>query len=362
VVIAGIPWDTALKKSIREAHQPFDTGQSTLSNRIAAIAAHLVTSRTVLLLAPWNGAYRIAGSFGLDDDRRSNLFDHPIKLPAFASFKMFNRLRAEPWFAGHPIAAHIPMAGTAMGFAINHGEQKGALHLMLFDPEASLPRLRSTAAALTQLCALASEILAASEDNRAVADGFSEPNGTPMCADQASPVTDFLLATLQVKRRLLQRNGVSYFGLRTWSASIKTHQMRAIEAIKQSPPRAFIERAAEEITAEAKAITGTLGLTAVVPVPCGHSKIVKCFSVQLAEAVAKKLHVPFRPIFKETRLKGGSHPSQSAALLPMAVEAQLGGRVLLIDDIASSGRHIELAVNELRKSTEHVTAIAWIAK
>ncbi len=58
---------------------------------------------------------------------------------------------------------------------------------------------------------------------------------------------------------------------------------------------------------------------------------------------------------------GSSHPKTNAKRAPMRLAAPVEGPVLLVDDVATSGRHIEEASLLLRAQTAGaVLAVAWI--
>jgi predicted amidophosphoribosyltransferase len=154
---------------------------------------------------------------------------------------------------------------------------------------------------------------------------------------------------------------VSFVTLRTWNKSIKQHQMSALKIVKSDPDPLFVDAVAGEMAEHVRRLFGVPRVGCVVPVPGGHSKGEECLSVQLARALALKLKVPFVDALSQPPRKGRSHPRKNAELkAPKLVTDQAHESVLLIDDVATSGRHIELAVQSLRTMAQHVTAIAWI--
>ena len=59
-------------------------------------------------------------------------------------------------------------------------------------------------------------------------------------------------------------------------------------------------------------------------------------------------------------MKGVSHPKEFQNLPPLRWRVRPTGPVLLIDDVATSGWHIEEALNLLRQQAAPVTAMAWL--
>ena len=178
---------------------------------------------------------------------------------------------------------------------------------------------------------------------------------------QAEPISKFLFDTLIVKQRLLGRNGAAYLALRQWRKPIKPYQLKAIEAIKAFHEHICLEDVASEIATAVQKIYGHL-FTVIVPIPGGSSGREKSFSVALAETVAKKMNIPCKDILiGQPVAKGASHPKKSATLKPYTLREKVSGYVLVIDDVATSGRHIELAVQALKPNSDFCAAVAWIS-
>ena len=84
-------------------------------------------------------------------------------------------------------------------------------------------------------------------------------------------------------------------------------------------------------------------------------------SVLLAEAIAEKLGAAFcNVIAADVVKKGASSPKKSAALPPFKFSGALLGPVLVVDDVATSGRHMELAQMALRVYGVPVLGMVWI--
>jgi predicted phosphoribosyltransferase len=117
---------------------------------------------------------------------------------------------------------------------------------------------------------------------------------------------------------------------------------------------------ADEIAQHVRRFFGAPRIGCVVAVSCGHSRRDDCLSVQIAQMVASILAVAYVAAFECAPLPGSSHPRSQHFRTPKLVVAPTGDTVLLVDDVATSGRHIEAAVEVLRGKVSHVMAIAWL--
>jgi hypothetical protein len=175
------------------------------------------------------------------------------------------------------------------------------------------------------------------------------------------PAAKFLFETLTHKQALHARNGASYISLRTWKKTIKEYQIAALSAVKMFPPESFVDKVADEMASHAVRLFGSHSLTAIVPVPGGSSQTEQSLSEKLAACVAEKLSLPCQFVLKPQLVaKGKSHPSKNAKLKPYDLQQPVQGTVLLIDDVATSGRHIELAQTAIRQSGQDCFALSWI--
>jgi predicted amidophosphoribosyltransferase len=199
-----------------------------------------------------------------------------------------------------------------------------------------------------------------------IASGFipgdaamDEPNSAAK-AENAPVVSRFLLETLLKKPRLLQRKSQPYLALRTWRKPIKQYQISAIKALKSDVPEAFVAQISDELAKGVQSVYGATKDAVVVAVPCGHSGQ-NCLSHQIAAALALRLGVPHVAAFEPLKLTGSSHPKTNAKRPKMKLTAPVEQRVILVDDIATSGAHIEEAAKLLQKSAKAVWPIVWIA-
>jgi predicted amidophosphoribosyltransferase len=181
----------------------------------------------------------------------------------------------------------------------------------------------------------------------------ADPNGREATAA-------FLLETLVRRRALRSRKDVSYVTLRSWRQPIRAHQIAGLKAVKRHAPASLAAEAAAEIADDVRSLFGSQGFRAVVPMPCSHSAQGRCLSIAIGQALARDLDLPLVHALAIAPRKGSSHPKENAARAPMALAAPVEGPVLLIDDVATSGQHIEEATRLLRANGASVLALAWI--
>jgi predicted amidophosphoribosyltransferase len=174
------------------------------------------------------------------------------------------------------------------------------------------------------------------------------------------PASEFLLETLVRRRALRSRNGVSYVTLRSWRQPIREHQIRALRALKRHAPQAIAAEIAGEVAEDVGSLFGAGGFRAVVPMPCGHSSEGRCLSAEIARALGQQLSLPVAHALVLPKERGSSHPKANVKRAAMRLAAPVEGPVLLVDDVATSGRHIEEASQLLRAAGSGALAVAWI--
>lgn len=180
-------------------------------------------------------------------------------------------------------------------------------------------------------------------------------------APKADPLQAFLDRTLVRRTKLLSRNGVRFVTLRAWRKSLKAEQIDVFRAMKLAPTQPLVDLIAGEIEALLHSVLGANPFDAIVPMPCGHSVSDACLSVRIADRVAQHLGIPLRSVLTATQRSGSSHPKDNARRPPLRLAEPVQGAILLIDDIATSGRHIEEAVTFLRPSCKSVFPVAWLS-
>lgn len=158
---------------------------------------------------------------------------------------------------------------------------------------------------------------------------------------------------------LRSRNDVGYMTLRSWRKDDRKAQIAAMKAEKAAPVSPLVDEAAREIV-------DFLGKYVPVPdavvtsVPCGHSRRPDCFGKRLAQAVAAEVGLPFVQAWGDRFCEGVSHPKENSRLPPLTWESRPATLTIVIDDIATSGWHLEEAVTALRSIGVPAIALAWI--
>jgi PAS domain-containing protein len=176
----------------------------------------------------------------------------------------------------------------------------------------------------------------------------------------SSDTAEFLCETLAPRTLVRTRRGMSYLTLRAWRGAIKAHQVKALRALQQAPPPALVEAIAADMREAVDVIFGRAAFGNVVPVPSGHSPPEQDLSSLVAENLALQLELPVvRALACEPR-SGASDPLDSARRPPIRMAMNPGKPVLLVDYVATSGRHLEEAAALLRPTCGSVFTMAWI--
>lgn len=173
--------------------------------------------------------------------------------------------------------------------------------------------------------------------------------------------SNFLFDTLIHKRVVRSRNDMSFMTIRNWRSAIKEHQIKAFRAIKKAHHSAFAERVGKEFAQEIDNLVGRSTFKFVVPVPCGHSIPGACMAFSLARSLGAELGLPVIDAFVHLDQKGSSHPKTNASRPPMRLIQAVPGPALLIDDVATSGSHLEEASTRLKAAGTETFAMAWIS-
>ena len=185
-------------------------------------------------------------------------------------------------------------------------------------------------------------------------------SGTINLQESPAVTTAFLLNTLIEQRRMLRRDSITYHALARWRTPIKQWQIAALRALKADPPEALVAPIASQIADVAREMYGKGMFRLVVPVACGNSGP-DCLAYRLGQSVSANLSVPFHEAFAPIATTGKSHPRRNIGRERMQVSAPPREPVLLIDDVATSGAHLEEAVKLLRETAPAVLPLVWIA-
>jgi PAS domain-containing protein len=174
------------------------------------------------------------------------------------------------------------------------------------------------------------------------------------------PSLAFLLETLAARRAIRSRKTANYLTLRSWRNPIRGYQIKALKALKRNIPLGMAAAIAQEIAEEARNLVGFGAFKAIVPMPCGHSEPGSCLSLEIARALSAQIGLPVVTALACTPQKGVSHPKENAKRPPLMLAAKLAEPALLVDDVATSGAHMEEAIKLLKPHCGAVLALAWI--
>ncbi|MBL8590769.1 MAG: PAS domain-containing protein [Methylobacteriaceae bacterium] len=188
---------------------------------------------------------------------------------------------------------------------------------------------------------------------------ISVDRGAAAPAAPSEPTLAFLHETLVRKRSIRTRHELSYITLRAWRRPIREYQIKGLRALKADIPDEMPRLIAAELEEEARSLIGVAAFRAVVPVPCGHSAG-PCLSVEIARALAAAIGAPVVQALIAPRRSGVSHPKDNARRPPLTLSRPVSEPLILVDDVATSGSHLEEAAQLLRPHCGALLAIAWI--
>ena len=133
-----------------------------------------------------------------------------------------------------------------------------------------------------------------------------------------------------------------------------------MRVLKEFGPEELAIHAAADIKSTLEELLGALDFDFVTSIPCVHSKGDTCLSVLIGQKISSSTGIPFKQCFKREHQAGSSHPANNRRLPPFRLAEPVSGKILLVDDVATSGTHIEKAANRLRENGSSVFCVAWI--
>jgi hypothetical protein len=197
---------------------------------------------------------------------------------------------------------------------------------------------------------------------------LGEPRGPKRNAARARPVGFDpkagglgVLGSMVWRPAVYSRNDVSWVSARAWRDTSKAEDLAALKAAKAARSPAVLEAAASELATVLRRLRGDWSDHAVAPVPCGHSGTRDCFGKRLVQGVAAALGAGFVQLWEDRPVAGVSHPARNARLPELTWLAQPRGPILIVDDVASTGAHLEQAVIAVRGAGFPAMGAAWIS-
>jgi hypothetical protein len=148
---------------------------------------------------------------------------------------------------------------------------------------------------------------------------------------------------------IFRRNHVSWIAACAWPAGAKADDIAPLKRAKRELDRGLVDGAADLLATLVRQLRGDPPAEATTSVPCGHSRRPDCVGKQLAQAVAAALDLPFRQVFADRPRSGVSHPKEFTKLPPLEQIADACGSMILVDDLATSGWHVEESLTALRR-------------
>jgi hypothetical protein len=169
-----------------------------------------------------------------------------------------------------------------------------------------------------------------------------------------------LLGSLVYRPTVFRRNDVGWIAACAWRADAKADDVAALKRAKRELDRRLVDDATELLAVLVRQLCGDRAADAVTSIPCGHSRRPDCLGKQIAQAVAEALGLPFVQVFADRPCSGVSHPKEFAKLPPLQRIADPCSSMILVDDLATSGWHIEESLTALRGLGASASAFVWI--
>lgn len=171
----------------------------------------------------------------------------------------------------------------------------------------------------------------------------------------------FLAETLVQRRAIRERNSVNFLTLRSWRQAIREYQIEALKALKQNLPVHMPLLIAEEMAKEINNLVGAGAFRAIVPMPCSNGNNGTCLSREIARSLGTLLNLPVIMALAAPRNEGSSHPKKNLRRAKMMLVDNVTDPIILVDDVATSGAHIEEAVKLLKPKSGAVFPVVWIS-
>lgn len=177
----------------------------------------------------------------------------------------------------------------------------------------------------------------------------------------ASPARPPVFGSLIWRPNNYQRNATAYLAARSWRADAKKADIARLKAAKAAIAPAVLADAADDLVEVIRTHFGSLAGWSITCIPCGHSRRADCFGKQLAQRIAEQAGVPFVQVWDDRFCSGVSHPKEFQKLPPLDwIVEPPRVPVLVVDDVATSGWHMEEALLSLREVGVVAQGLVWI--
>jgi len=170
-----------------------------------------------------------------------------------------------------------------------------------------------------------------------------------------------VLGGLVHRPTVYSRKAVSWISVRSWAAKSRIADIAAVKVAKRAVDQGVIDAAAYELAAILRKMIGPATGWTVTNIPCGHSQRPDCFGKRLSAAVAQQLGIVHLEVWADRFCTGSSHPKEFAKLGPLEWIAAPTSAMIVIDDVATSGWHMEEALTALRNRDITALGVVWIS-
>lgn len=319
----------------------------------------------ITLFDAHEGHVKVLGRFGTINTYSRNFAIpglHAIDRP----FVSYRAVQTDRVFEGHPVRLLESRVQTLVAAVLQHNMLASRISLTVINAAPAFFDDPESFACFSQLVQhfrklLADQCLVKAHVAMPGKRAKAAPSAIAPHPERTDPSASFLLDTLRKTQSLHSRNAASYVTVRRWRSALKPYQIAALQALKPVAPKSFLDVVTKEMAETAVHLFGNQTIAAVVPVPGGSCGAGKSLSEHLAENLAKQLDCPYRAVLRrQAAATGKSHPKKSVKLQPYEIDEKIEGIVLLVDDVATSGRHLELAQATLRNAGAVCLAMAWI--
>lgn len=165
---------------------------------------------------------------------------------------------------------------------------------------------------------------------------------------------------LPERRRVWMRGDVSFTTLRTWNSLARAQQIGTMKALKVNSRQVFVNTVAVELSRFVRAQYGPIERLVITNVPSGHSKTPTSFAATVALMVAHKTQATYVKLWRDRPRTGSSYPRPASERTPLEWIVMPREPVLIIDDVATSGSHMEECLKAIRQAGVPAFGLAWI--
>ena len=349
-------------------------GGSQFLERMLALSTDHLGADGATLLAHNDEGCRVLCSVGLPLSANIRMLSAQFQELIASDGRLFEDARSCPdtstwefiknapfWQSIRPARVHCSVPNTTVVALFGSHNPVGPASMRMDNPafDKLMVLVRDMFSLITEIADLSSRQMTFRSPVNAVREKLEEVRCYNPHDEAPGVVERFLMQTLISQPRVLSRGNVSYHVLKRWRKSVKNEQIAALKSVKKVHNEAFENAIAEEMSSWCRRAFGATAFSNVVAVPCGHSGS-DCLSLRIGRKIAQQLNLQFDDAFEPLQVTGSSHPKTNVRRPKMKLRQVPVGPVLLIDDVATSGAHIEEAASALRNHGVAVISLAWI--